>query len=331
MRQEGSIGGKFFIAITIWFAFSEAWLQPVAADEMETLNTTVAQPTNLSDLTDQDNSSLAMYSNGNVAAFYSEALGKQPRHYKMSTDSGATWEAPRESLYLLGGGTCDVALPDGNVLTFLTGGSWSTNEAEARVAPLSGPDQNGWLTLRSTLAWFNDDFTGYKVSPTHAFIPTTATNKQTHLTMSTWPTFADDKSIVLPNGDLLAVIQGFFKEDTKARTPLCRSTNRGHKWHCYSTAAIEEHDPDPDPAGWHLGYAEPTVALLPNEEMVCVVVNRWHDHTDSSGRFHCSLKDPPTEQVALRVDKRHNGRHTMLETSMKLSEIERQPIVLEPR
>jgi hypothetical protein len=61
---------------------------------------------------------------------------------------------------------------------------------------------------------------------------------------------------------------------------------------------------------------------------VCVVLNRWHVHTDSGGYFHWSLQGPAPQQVTLVVHKKYNSRYQTLKTTVALSELESQPITL---
>ena len=62
----------------------------------------------------------------------------------------------------------------------------------------------------------------------------------------------------------------------------------------------------------------------------CVVLNRWHIHTDSAGFFHWSVEAPLPEQVTLRVYKRYSDQYETLTTTVPLSQLERQPITLHP-
>ena len=61
---------------------------------------------------------------------------------------------------------------------------------------------------------------------------------------------------------------------------------------------------------------------------VCVVLNRWHIHTDSDGYFHWSLEDPVSEKVEIRVYKRYSGQYEELKTTVALSQLESEPITL---
>ena len=60
----------------------------------------------------------------------------------------------------------------------------------------------------------------------------------------------------------------------------------------------------------------------------CVVLNRWHTHTDPKGFFHWSVQDPLPEQVEIRVYKRYSRQYETLKTTVPFSQIESQPIVL---
>ena len=60
---------------------------------------------------------------------------------------------------------------------------------------------------------------------------------------------------------------------------------------------------------------------------VCVVLNRWHCHTDQGGYFHWSVAAPLPQQVQIRVYKRYAPYETLKKT-VPLSQLERQPIVL---
>jgi len=64
---------------------------------------------------------------------------------------------------------------------------------------------------------------------------------------------------------------------------------------------------------------------------ICVILNRWHVHTDSDGYFHWSLENPLPQQVTLEVYKRYSDQYEALETTVALSQLERQPITLKNR
>jgi hypothetical protein len=247
-----------------------------AEDETEILKITTGTPTNLSNCLYQNTASVAVSRTGVVAAFYPKR-GTGPDFYRTSTDLGRTWSkemgAPGVDLPLAGG-THNATLRDGGVLKFLTTGSSFKGEAEFRKAQLEGEYVDGWFTLHSTFAWFNDNFTKYEIAPVQVYMPDAVTAKRPSTGISTWPIFSD-KIIQLPNGDLLAAMQGLFKGDSKARTIICVSSDQGHKWRYYATVAYDTQDLNPDLPGQYLGYCEPTIAMMPNGQMICVMRTQY--------------------------------------------------------
>ena len=63
----------------------------------------------------------------------------------------------------------------------------------------------------------------------------------------------------------------------------------------------------------------------------CVVMSRWHIHTDSTGLVHWSVKAPVPEQVGIKVYKRYSHQYEILETTVTLSQLECQAITLKHR
>ena len=258
-----------------WFLFDTAMCILVmgiipttvgAENETEILNITVGEPTILHDVEYQNASSISGSRTGVVAAFYP----KPPRQYRTSSDGGVTWGPAMDSPAQLGGGSTSGTLRDGGVIKYLTDADETIGEAEERVRAMVGEFKDGWFMLHSTFAWFNDDFTSYEVAPVHVYMPDAVTTKQVHLGVSSWPTFERGNMIQLDNGDLLTPLQGVFKGDTTGRTILCISSDRGHKWRYYATVAVDPQDPNPDLPGQYVGYAEPSIEMLSNGQMICV-------------------------------------------------------------
>ena len=245
---------------------------PAEAEEAEILRITVGQPTKLSNVVYTNTASVAVSRTGVVAAFYPKR-GTGPNFYRTSSDLGRTWgkqmDAPGVDLPLAGG-THNATLRDGGVLKFLTTGSSFKGEAEFRKSKMQGRYVDGWFMLHSTFAWFNDDFTKYEIAPVQVYMPDAVTAKRNGGGMSTWPIFSE-KMIQLPNGDLLSAMQGLFKGDSRARTIICVSSDQGHKWRYYATVAYDVKDPNPDLPGQYLGYCEPTIAMMSNGQMICVM------------------------------------------------------------
>ena len=232
------------------------------AEETEILKIIVGEPTLLSPLRCQGTASLAVSRTGVVAAFYPEPGTAGAKYYRTSTDGGVTWGPQMDSPpQLLCGVTASVALRDGGVLKFLTTDTWIKGEAEFNVSPMAGEYKDGWFTLHSTFAWFNDDFTSYEVAPVQVYMPDAVTTKQTHLGVSHWPIFDKGKILQLANGDLLAPMYGVFKGDTTGRVILSLSSDRGHTWRYYATVAVDPVDPNPELPGQYVGYAEPSSAF----------------------------------------------------------------------
>ena len=63
----------------------------------------------------------------------------------------------------------------------------------------------------------------------------------------------------------------------------------------------------------------------------CVVLNRWHCHTDAAGVFHWRVESPMPEDVTLQVYKRYSGEYEKLEQSVPLAQMESEPIPLKRR
>ncbi len=251
-----------------------AGARPVTAEQSEILRVTVGQPTLLSVLRYQNTASLAVSRTGVVAAFYPKPR-TGPRYYRTSTDGGVTWGPEMDSPPQLAGGYNSVALRDGGVLKFLCCGSAPMGEAEFHVAPMEGEFKDGWFTLHSMFAWFNDHFTSYEVAPVQVYMPDAVTTKQTHMGVSCWPIFCKGHILQLANGDLLAPMYGVFKGDTKSRVVLSRSSDGGHTWRYHATVAYEPNDPNPELPGQYNGPCEPSIALLPNGQMICVMRTQY--------------------------------------------------------
>jgi hypothetical protein len=64
---------------------------------------------------------------------------------------------------------------------------------------------------------------------------------------------------------------------------------------------------------------------------VCVVLNRWHTHTDGDGYFHWSVEDRPQQQVETKIVQRYGRQYETLKTTVALSQLESQPITLHNR
>ena len=274
-RSQNSVEGRRRIVAMVCLFVGLA-VPSAQASKREVLRITVGEPTVLSALCYQNCSSLAVSRTGVVAAFFSKPPGTGPKWYRTSTDQGKTWGAEMDSPPQLCGGAESVALRDGGVLKYLTDGTSFQGEAEFGVSPMEGQFKDGWFTLHSTFAWFNDDFTKYETGTTRVYMPDAVTSKQTQLATSFWPIFDKGKILQLADGDLLAPMYGVFKGDVNSRVVLSRSSDQGHTWRYWATvAAGGSRDPNPELPGWYVGFCEPTIALLPDGRLICVMRTQY--------------------------------------------------------
>jgi len=249
------------------------------AEEVEVLKVTVGKPTRLSSLTYQNTATAAVSRTGVVAAFYPKP-GKGPFFYRTSKDGGETWGAEMKLPEIGGGGACHVALRDGGVLKYTTVGTKYLGEKWFRTAPMEGEFKDGWFTLHSTFAWFNDDFTKFELAPVKVYMPDAVSKREGG---RVWP-FFDGRIIQLDNGDLLAPMYGMFKGDKGSRVVLSRSSDRGHTWRYHATVAVLKDDPNPElPGDFSHGACEPSIASLPNGQMLCMIRTQ-HSHLPAQYR-----------------------------------------------
>ena len=220
--------------------------------ESEVLSITVGPPTPLSKLAYQNSASLAVSRTGVTAAFYPKP-GTGPKFYRTSTDGGTTWGPEREFIPA-NAGRMSIALPTGNVL-FVTG--------QATPVPDGKP---GEQEAQSVL--FSDDFSRFKAGRVTVSLP----NVVMHTRWARfWPPFDKGKIVRLPNGDLLATMYGDLKGDKQYRTMIVRSQDLGRSWRYHATVAYQAQDPAPHRVGQFCGYCEPSLVLLKNGQLLCVM------------------------------------------------------------
>ena len=220
--------------------------------ESEVLAITVGAPTALSNLSYQNSASLAVSRTGVTAAFYPKP-GTGPKFYRTSTDGGVTW-GPEREFPPANAGRMSIALPAGNVL-FVAG----------QATPVAG-GKPGEQAAQSVL--FSDDFSRFEPGRVTVFLP----NVVLHTRWGRfWPPFDKGKIVRLPDGDLLATMYGDLKGDKQYRTMIVRSPNLGRSWRYHATVAYQPRDPDPRRVGQFCGYCEPSLGLLKNGQLLCVM------------------------------------------------------------
>ena len=213
-------------------------------DEIEILNITIGEPTQLS--SDQTTPVVAASRTGAVAAFYA-------RSYRISSDGGRTWGSEMDSP-CGNPGPMSIGLREGGVL-FMRG----------EAAPI---DESDPPKLQAQRIVFSDDFLECEVVTSPVSIPQAALNVRW---AKFWPYFHKGKIVQLPGGDLLATLYGNFKGDAQYRTMLLRSTDSGQSWQFHATVAYDPVDPDPELVGAYCGYCEPSLALLSDGQLVCMM------------------------------------------------------------
>ena len=222
------------------------------AEETEILKITVGQPTKLSLENFQASASVAVSRTGTVAAFY-------PKHhtgcefYRISKDAGQTWgpEMDFPPAYL---GPMSVGRRGGGVLFM------------GDTSPVAG-GKPGQMEAKRIV--FSDDFLKYEVGTSAVSLP----NVVMHTKWTRrWPGFGIGKIVQLPNGDLLGTMHGNLKGDKNwYRTMVLRSTDEGQSWKYHASVASGPKDPDPHLVGSYCGYCEPSLALLPNGQLLCIM------------------------------------------------------------
>ncbi len=219
--------------------------QPAAEEETEILKITVGKPTQLSDEVNQSTASVAVSRTGTVAAFYPKP-GTEAKFYRISKDGGRTWG--KELDFPPGyAGPMSVGLREGGVLFMVRK---SRHELEAKRIV------------------FSDDFLKYEVGTSAVSVPNAVLQTKW---AEFWPFLAKGKIVQLPSGDLLGTIYGNLKGDTQYRTMIARSTDLGQSWQYHATVAYSPNDPDPELAGGYCGYCEPSLALLSNGQLLCIM------------------------------------------------------------
>jgi len=57
-----------------------------------------------------------------------------------------------------------------------------------------------------------------------------------------------------------------------------RSTDQGHTWQYLATVAYDPNDPNPELPGDYCGYCEPSLALLPDGQLLCMMRTQGTHH-----------------------------------------------------
>jgi len=258
------------------------------AEEMEILKITVGEPTKLSSQPYQ-NSSVVMVSRTGVVAVIYVKPGREPRYpektrrgtamgYRISTDGGDTWGEEMFAPDEFGGGQCSGTLRDGGVI--IPVGSCMPSTEQTRAPDWDGQGERsdqppadwekGWFDTR--FLRFSDDFRQWHTYTARVYIPD---QRVSRMLGEFGPGWTKGKMIHLPNGQLLSPMAGAFRSDGNERALLVRSNDQGRTWHYHGTIAYQGKDPNPELPGHYVGCGEPSIALLPNGQMLAMLRKQW--------------------------------------------------------
>ena len=226
-----------------------------AEDETEILNIIVGKPTFLSSLQYQNSASVAVSRTGTVAAFYPK-LDIGGMFYRTSTDAGRTWGKERTYPWYVG--PMSVGLREGGVLNV-----WNERPVEDRL------DQ-----IEVNRVIFSDDFLSWETETAKIHVPNYAASLDIPNLCA-----AKGKIIQFPSGNLLMPMYGGFEGDSqqKHRSFLVQSSDQGRNWDYYATIDYTPKDPHPELPGYYLGACEPSVAILPNGQMLAMLRKQYAD------------------------------------------------------
>ena len=249
---------------------SSAWAEP------DGLKVTVGPSLQMGDLGKVNRADLLVSPTGAIAAFvptrrWPGREGKLWMAYRVSADGGKTWtgqfEAPMPvtASQLVGSGLTVNAPPRSTAFKLI--GRW-----EHMTRPVN------WFSAR--VAQFGDDLMQYKVewlqaSVAEAVVVVKEAGGQAHRTEKVMPFFERGQMVQLEGSEFLLAAHGKFKGDSKWRAFLIRSLDGGRIWKYFSTIGSEPEAPAPQLPGEFSGYRDPTIALLPNGEILAVL--RAHD------------------------------------------------------
>jgi hypothetical protein len=222
----------------------------VAEDHNEILDVKVGPATTLTEQGSPFTNGLAVSRTGVVAAFYGAPDGME---YRISKDQGATWSEP-------------IPLPDSQGPMF--SGIGLREGGVIRIAGKSTIiDEN---TIELPLLRFTDDFSQYEVQTTTVHLPHPS-NERTSPFMFFSPIFDKGKIVQLPNGDLVAPMYGYFKGDVRTRVMVAKSSDSGRTWDYLATVGHSNDTPNPELPGEFSGYAEPSLAMLNDGRLICML------------------------------------------------------------
>ena len=225
----------------------------------EVLKITLGDPVTLSSVELEGRASLAVSRTGTVAAFYRRD-DRTAFDYRISMDGGQTWGEPNTAPPKME--FCGTALRGGQVL-IATGSTFSENEDDL---------------FASQMLRFSDDFEHYEMQEVTILVPNAGLiHNDCEEGFLAGPWFSKGKMVQLANGDVLAPMEGRLKGDTIDTIIISKSSDRGQTWQYISSVCTDPRDPAPEVPGEFFGYAEASLALLSNGQILCVMRTQ-HSH-----------------------------------------------------
>jgi len=256
------------------------------ADETEILNITVGKPTKLSSETYQNSSVLLASRTGAVGVIYAKP-GREPRYpentrrgmamgYRVSIDGGETWGEEMIAPDEFGGGQCSGMLRDGGAIIAAKNPQPSTDFTRAKgwegyADPSENPEglQKDWFDI--LYLRFTDDMLTWQSETVRIYQPKGVPFFRGEGGLG----FAKGKMVQLPNGDLLSPMGGAWEGDGVARSWIVRSTDQGRTFKYYATIDYSPQDLNPELPGHYIGSDEPSIAMLPNGQMVAMLRKQY--------------------------------------------------------
>ena len=278
MRHSADIMSKLILSVLLVLLVSGLTTGSVIAAE---LKVEVGPPTTLVTYPSAINTdSVTCSRTGYVAVFYPrEVAPSNGRKMRVSTDAGLTW-GPEIYAPDHGGGAQEIGLRDGGVLK-VGGDTYAVGGDYYRMNMFIMPDDFA----------YNDN--GWKVNH-GSFTSTIYVPNSQSIADIIFPGVSKGPIIQIPDGysgdgvkpgDLLMPMHGAFTGDKWVRSYLVHSTDLGHTWSYRGSIAYLPKDPHPQTSGQWLGMAEPTIALLPNGQLLAVIRSNGDPAGRPEGQF----------------------------------------------
>ena len=217
--------------------------------------------------------------------------------YRVSADGGQTWTGqfeapmPQTASPVVGVGLTGAAPPRG---PFKRIGQWQDT---IRSTLTHGRD-HGQVWFAASVGQFSDDLMHYQVENVLVAVPEAIVvgkgipkAQRYELTRRVQPIFDKGQIVQLADGQMLLAMYGNFKGDTKSRAFLTRSLDGGRLWWYFATIAYSAEDPDPRLPGEFSGFSEPSIALLPNGQLLAVLQAQDSDKKPYKPLYVCTSAD----------------------------------------